>query len=119
MTRRAAHVTVLMGECKQRQTDSRFEKKERHVASRAPHTPRSRLAGCPGAAPSPAVFCTRVHLVPIAPPAMYKLLRRISSSFIPRPDRPWSEDGACLAFLYHLGSIAPIAGWLAGWDTRG
>ncbi|KAI0717908.1 hypothetical protein C8T65DRAFT_640348 [Cerioporus squamosus] len=29
---------------------------------------------------------------------MYKLLRRISSSFIPRPDRPWSEDGACLSF---------------------
>ena len=116
MTRRAAHVTVLMGECKQRQTDSRFEKKERrHVASRAPHTPRSRLAGCPGAAPSPAVFRTRVHLVPIAPPAMYKLLRRISSSFIPRPDRPWSEDGACLAFSIILARSHRL---LDGWDTR-
>ena len=24
---------------------------------------------------------------------MYKLIRRISSSFFPRPDRPWPEDG--------------------------
>ncbi|KAI1786884.1 acid protease [Ganoderma leucocontextum] len=29
------------------------------------------------------------------PEVMYKLIRRISSGFFPRPDRPWSEDGAC------------------------
>ncbi|KAI0922538.1 hypothetical protein AcV5_009483 [Taiwanofungus camphoratus] len=28
---------------------------------------------------------------------MYKLLRRISSSFFPRPDRPWSEDATSTA----------------------
>lgn len=39
----------------------------------------------------------RVESLP-APPhvlcTMYKLIRRISSSFFPRPDRPWGEDGA-------------------------
>ncbi|KAL4250995.1 hypothetical protein ABKN59_006578 [Abortiporus biennis] len=28
---------------------------------------------------------------------MYKLIRRISSSFFPRPDRPWSEDATSTA----------------------
>ncbi|KAH9947796.1 hypothetical protein B0H21DRAFT_661150, partial [Amylocystis lapponica] len=28
---------------------------------------------------------------------MYKLIRRISSSFFPRPDRPWSEDATSSA----------------------
>ncbi|CCL99065.1 uncharacterized protein FIBRA_01077 [Fibroporia radiculosa] len=28
---------------------------------------------------------------------MYKILRRISSSFFPRPDRPWSEDATSTA----------------------
>ncbi|CAL1709892.1 unnamed protein product [Somion occarium] len=32
---------------------------------------------------------------------MYKLIRRISSSFFPRPDRPWSEDAT---------STAPVIG---------
>ncbi|TBU63576.1 hypothetical protein BD310DRAFT_945116 [Dichomitus squalens] len=29
--------------------------------------------------------------------AMYKLIRRISSGFFPRPDRPWSEDATSTA----------------------
>ncbi|KAH9927948.1 uncharacterized protein BXZ73DRAFT_78405 [Epithele typhae] len=29
--------------------------------------------------------------------SMYKLIRRISSSFFPRPDRPWSEDATSTA----------------------
>ncbi|KAH8097084.1 hypothetical protein BXZ70DRAFT_310523 [Cristinia sonorae] len=35
--------------------------------------------------------------LPPSPRTMYKLIRRISSSFFPRPDRPWSEDATSTA----------------------
>jgi hypothetical protein len=39
---------------------------------------------------------------------MFKLLRRISSSIYPRPDRPWSDDGKSLLFVVFCGILYNI-----------
>ncbi|KAH9834959.1 uncharacterized protein C8Q71DRAFT_908782 [Rhodofomes roseus] len=43
------------------------------------------------------VWYARRAVHALASPTMYKLIRRISSSFFPRPDRPWSEDATSSA----------------------
>jgi len=42
-------------------------------------------------AATPCPVCFRVVLSYTQ--AMFKFLRRVSTSFLPRPDRPWREDG--------------------------
>ncbi|KAI0372502.1 hypothetical protein BV20DRAFT_1062182 [Pilatotrama ljubarskyi] len=49
------------------------------------------------ALPPPSFPFTSRYTRPPPTRTMYKLIRRISSSFFPRPDRPWSEDATSTA----------------------
>ncbi|KAI0356907.1 hypothetical protein OH77DRAFT_179171 [Trametes cingulata] len=93
-TRRARdrRVAIRLGEAKQAQANVRdfTYTRRRHVASR----PRSLNFG---SSPPPRIPSTSRYTHPPPTRTMYKLIRRISSSFFPRPDRPWSEDATSTA----------------------